>query len=77
MGIVNQLLTFNIEDEDGNQFFPDLTVTSADFITRLKGYAVHSDECAINGWMPRGDEPCPPCTCGLSALLEEIDYGDR
>lgn len=42
-------------------------------ITRLKGYAAHSDECAINAWMPRGDEPCPPCSCGLSALLEEID----
>lgn len=47
---------------------------AADFITRLRGYAAHSDECAINAWMPRGDEPCPSCSCGLSALLEEIDH---
>lgn len=46
---------------------------AADALERLKGYAAHSDECAINGWLPRGDEPCPPCSCGLSTLLREID----
>jgi hypothetical protein len=37
---------------------------------RLRGYATHDDECAINGWLPRGpDFPCPPCSCGLSQAL--------
>ena len=72
MGIVEQLLTFNIEDDDGNQFFPDLTSTTADFITRLKGYAEHgrrSDgEVCSAAWV-KGAE----CDCGLSALIKEIE----
>lgn len=72
MGIVERLL-----DRPAQYGPSSLEVRAADIITRIKGYVAHSDECAINGWLPRGDEPCPPCTCGLSALIKEIDNGDR
>jgi hypothetical protein len=47
-----------------------ITALSAE-VERLRGYASHSEECAINGWLPRGDwgPPCPPCSCGLAQAL--------
>ena len=39
---------------------------AADALERLKGYAVHDEDCALG---LHG----PACSCGLSTLLREID----
>lgn len=45
--------------------------TAADLIERLKGYAVHAEDCDIN--QPFKGVEFPPCSCGLAALIKEID----
>lgn len=43
----------------------------ANLIERLKGYAVHDDGCG-DGWSTM-DNGKLPCTCGLTALIKEIE----
>ena len=45
--------------------------TAADIIERLKGYAVHDENCEDRGAYPGS------CTCGLSRLLREVSSGGR
>lgn len=73
MGIVNRLLETSWVFAHCEPDVAAEAKEAADLIERLRGYAAHTDECAINGWLPRGDEPCPPCTCGLTALIKEIE----
>lgn len=75
MGIVERLRegVFGSDQTKTDELLDFYMVHAADLIERLRGYAAHTDECAINGWLPRGDEPCPPCTCGLTALIKEIE----
>lgn len=66
MGIVDRLLDRHA------QYGPrSLEVRAADLIERLKGYAVHDEECDIN--QPFKGVEFPPCTCGLSALIKEAN----
>lgn len=44
---------------------------AADALERLKGYAMHDDGCAFYG---HGSQPA--CSCGLTALLKEIEGHD-
>ena len=45
---------------------------AADMIERLKGYAMHGPDCPA--WAFDPDYQCA-CTCGLTALIKEIDNG--
>ena len=45
---------------------------AADLIERLKGYAVHDENCE-DGWLTMGGEK-RPCTCGLTALIKESNH---
>ena len=42
----------------------------AAMVEKLRGYAVHDDDCDSNRWRWAGD-----CTCGLSAILKESENG--
>lgn len=74
MGIVNRLLDWRAtEQAPEGRTAPDAVLDmhqAADFITRLRGYANHEPLCPSGGDYPF---PADRCTCGLSALLEEID----
>ena len=42
----------------------------AAMVEKLRGYAVHDDDCDSNRWRWAGD-----CTCGLSDVLKESENG--
>lgn len=56
-----------IERLRSNRPIPTLPHEAADALERLKGYAVHDAGCS--GYRDDGES----CSCGLSALLREID----
>jgi hypothetical protein len=43
----------------------------ADLVDRLKGYAVHDDNCESMVW--RGIAEKLPCTCGLTEFLKGME----
>lgn len=46
-------------------------------LTRLRAYAEHTEGCDALKWPHGASEPGTlPCTCGLDALLKEIDGDD-
>ena len=71
MGIVERLLHCSTRASD--EYLHELTGRAADLIERLKGYAVHDDGCG-DGWSTM-DGGKLPCSCGLTALIKEIEGG--
>ena len=70
MGIVERLRR-RVKKPHGSRRPTSRELEAADLIERLKGYAVHDEECDIN--QPFKGFEFPPCTCGLTALLKEIE----
>ena len=70
MGIVERLLGWAKDLRLGYRIGADEDlIKAADLIERLNGYAVHLPYCQsrIKGLHEN------PCTCGLSALIKEIE----
>lgn len=66
--LIDELRDTFLYDCEGSMV--DIGNKAADALEKLREYVVH-DDCAIANWLPRGDE-CPPCTCGLADLLNDI-----
>lgn len=47
-------------------------MTKDELVEKLRGYAVHDDDCGVNALLMPRLPLTKQCTCGLSAVLQEI-----
>lgn len=69
MGLIERLRNGMTEGSDLRWHVTPIHREAADALERLRGFAMHYDDCDSEGGYG-------PCTCGLDALIAELEGDD-